>query len=201
MPVVLVNDILYNLHFNFLLVYQFCAQIPEVEMYRRALKILNQSFALPMTNLCGSKYIHKKYSWEWLVALIETKWNSFVIHVKGGHQWRESQIRLQENVSHLRAIPMHTNTRECVSPETSVNHLENARTDHDTVKPNHSDSSWRFCPSSLIWHKSYPSNWLTPVEAWLKVDSGSKSIHPDKHLGEEEAEENIPGHQLQYVWL
>ena len=40
---------------------------------------------------------------------------------------------------------------------------------------------------------------FTPVEAGLKVDSGSKGVHPDKHLGEEKAEENIPKHQIPFV--
>ena len=40
---------------------------------------------------------------------------------------------------------------------------------------------------------------FTPVEAGLEVDSGSKGVHPDKHLGEEKAEENIPKHQIPFV--
>ena len=71
-----------------------------------------------------------------------------------------------------------------MSPETSVDHLKYACTDHHTVKPIHLDSS---CP---LYPSSFP-----PVEAGLKVDSGSKGVHPNKHLGEEKAEENIPVHQ------
>ena len=67
-----------------------------------------------------------------------------------------------------------------ILPERGVDHLEDTCTDDNTVKS-----------EAIIHNENASKTVLLPVEGRLKVNPWSKCVHADKHLCQEQTQEDI----------